>query len=385
MIRYRIYYGIILVLTALLFLWTGTAQMLLLLFLLSVFPLLSVFLTVVWMYSLKLETVMPASCMTGQEVSVHFHITKNPGWTARQLVIPLTVYYRMFGREESAHLSVYPGYSRKQEFLLPVETDLCGEVEIRTSEVFCYDVFRLFRIRKTFADTQKMMICPQLFPISLLLSQRPKSRETGDIYDENVSGNDAAEIFDLRSYQEGDSIRSVHWKLSSKLDRLLVREFSRPSSFDTIVLFSLSGKGAVADRRIAQVAGLSISVIEALLKLDIEHRVGCMVNGRLLEFPVCSRTDIRKVRDSMMGMRAQEGPDHIIQTFMKAGRQFHYTKVIYITAQLFDEPLKMLTAQVSLTVIFPVEGEEDYTDKNGGYELLALSEKNPEQGRYIYI
>ena len=45
----------------------------------------------------------------------------------------------------------------------------------------------------------------------------------------------------------------------------------------------------------------------------------------------------------------------------------------------------MLTAQVSLTVIFPVEGEEDYTDKNGGYELLALSEKNPEQGRYIYI
>ena len=98
MIRYRIYYGIILVLTVLLFLWTGTAQVLLLLLLLSVFPLLSVFLTAVWMYSLKLETVMPASCMTGQEVSVHFHITKNPGWTARQLVIPLTVYYRMFDR-----------------------------------------------------------------------------------------------------------------------------------------------------------------------------------------------------------------------------------------------------------------------------------------------
>ena len=45
MIRYRIYYGIILVLTVLLFLWTGTAQVLLLLLLLSVFPLLSVFLT----------------------------------------------------------------------------------------------------------------------------------------------------------------------------------------------------------------------------------------------------------------------------------------------------------------------------------------------------
>ncbi|MFR2030140.1 MAG: DUF58 domain-containing protein [Collinsella sp.] len=41
--------------------------------------------------------------------------------------------------------------------------------------------------------------------------------------------------FDLRSYREGDAIKSIHWKLSTRFDDVLVREASRrktmPSPF----------------------------------------------------------------------------------------------------------------------------------------------------------
>ena len=383
--KYRIDYGIVLLATILLFLWTNTAQVLLALCLLVFFPLLSGFLTAVWVHTLCLELSLPVSCSTGQEAAVHFKVTKKAGWIARQLVIPVTVYNRMFDRREKKWMSVYPGTRRQETFMMPLPTELCGEMKIRLEEIYCYDSFRLFRVKKSFHQEQVMMIYPALVPVNLMLRQRPKSKETGDIYDEDIRGHDATEIFDLRNYQEGDSIRAVHWKLSTKLEKLLVREFSRPASFDTILLFSLAGRNRVPDRRITQVAVLALSVSEALLRLDMEHQVGCMTDGKLLEMPVCSRTDSMKVRDSMMGMRSSEEPSAVIRSFMKMGRQFQYTKVIFVTAEIDDALLKTLGSQVNLTVILPVEKKEDYTDSSGGYEMLALSESDPDHSRYIYI
>lgn len=47
-------------------------------------------------------------------------------------------------------------------------------------------------------------------------------------------GYDATEVFELREYQPGDSIRTIHWKLSEKFDTVLVREPSDTSSYDIL-------------------------------------------------------------------------------------------------------------------------------------------------------
>ena len=50
------------------------------------------------------------------------------------------------------------------------------------------------------------------------------SQEEGMI--QNRKGNDPSEIFDIREYVPGDDIRSIHWKLSSKTDTLILKEAS---------------------------------------------------------------------------------------------------------------------------------------------------------------
>lgn len=47
---------------------------------------------------------------------------------------------------------------------------------------------------------------------------------------------DGDEFFSLRDYQPGDDIRHIAWKVSARLDRLMVRELE-PSSSRTIVIF----------------------------------------------------------------------------------------------------------------------------------------------------
>ena len=41
-------------------------------------------------------------------------------------------------------------------------------------------------------------------------------------------GDDPGETFDIREYQEGDSIRQIHWKLTGKLDKMMIRQRSFP-------------------------------------------------------------------------------------------------------------------------------------------------------------
>ncbi len=56
---------------------------------------------------------------------------------------------------------------------------------------------------------------------------------------ETVPGDDPGETYDIREYQPGDSIRQIHWKLSGKLDDIMIREKSFPVD-DTVLILAES-------------------------------------------------------------------------------------------------------------------------------------------------
>lgn len=43
-------------------------------------------------------------------------------------------------------------------------------------------------------------------------------------YSGSRPGDDPGETYDIREYRSGDSIRQIHWKLSGKLDDIMIRE-----------------------------------------------------------------------------------------------------------------------------------------------------------------
>ena len=49
-----------------------------------------------------------------------------------------------------------------------------------------------------------------------------------EVYDDKTGGAAVSEVFQIRSFQPGDKIQNIHWKLSAKEDELMVRENSLP-------------------------------------------------------------------------------------------------------------------------------------------------------------
>ena len=85
--------------------------------------------------------------------------------------------------------------------------------------------------------------------------QRPTPR--------NAARRGPGEDYDLREYRPGDPLRSVHWKLSSKWDQLIVKE--RAEAVTPLPLLTLDrfGTPGELDALLDRAAGMSRALLDA--------------------------------------------------------------------------------------------------------------------------
>lgn len=109
-----------------------------------------------------------------------------------------------------------------------------GGYEIGVSDIYISDPMRLFCYRMDVNLSREIFV----FPARRTLSGRDGDRLDSDITEtvNRHSGNDNTEISDIRNYAPGDSLRAIHWKLSSKTEELLVRQYAKNSEKQTIVI-----------------------------------------------------------------------------------------------------------------------------------------------------
>lgn len=107
----------------------------------------------------------------------------------------------------------------------------CGFVELRLKRLWVWDPMRLFRMRVRL-DREKQAVRIPVFPPRNVLRVETAQGETVQTFGTDQTplpmvGNDVREVQQYREYQAGDSMRSIHWKLSAKSDELWVKEYSK--------------------------------------------------------------------------------------------------------------------------------------------------------------
>ena len=69
---------------------------------------------------------------------------------------------------------------------------------------------------------------PDTFPIEADPVSAVSRQTDCEEYAPDVRGSDPTEIFQIREYVPGDSLRQIHWKLSAKAGRYMVRDAAKP-------------------------------------------------------------------------------------------------------------------------------------------------------------
>lgn len=75
-------------------------------------------------------------------------------------------------------------------------------------------------------------------------------------------GGGPGEDYELRPYRAGDPMRSVHWKLSTKLDELVVREMLEPVQIQVVLTYDHFGAPEDLDRVMDRLDAISRALIE---------------------------------------------------------------------------------------------------------------------------
>lgn len=114
----------------------------------------------------------------------------------------------------------------------------CEIINIKITGIYLYDFTGLFCLRKRAGQTNMVVVMPKLPPIEIIDKMAYVINEDdGTIYSETKPGDDPTEIFAIRDYVPGDNIRKIHWKLSSKSDKLMVKDYSFPiKDNDTVII-----------------------------------------------------------------------------------------------------------------------------------------------------
>lgn len=109
-----------------------------------------------------------------------------------------------------------------------------GGYTIGVSDVYISDPLRMFCYRMDVNLSREIFVLPARPMLSSSGGERLDSDVTETV--NRHFGADNTELADIRDYIAGDSLRAIHWKLSSKTEELQVRQYAKNSEKQTIVI-----------------------------------------------------------------------------------------------------------------------------------------------------
>lgn len=147
----------------------------------------------------------------------------------------------------------------------------CGVWNIVCNRSYYLDVFKIFKKKIKFNSKCQVVIMPDCdYPVEVHMEEMQKVFADTEIVEEE-KGNNVSEVVDVRDYEPGDKLNLIHWKMSSKRNKLTVKEFGSDAQrrirlyFDCNAVYSL----AVRDASMSALYSVGLWLLNADLKFDI--------------------------------------------------------------------------------------------------------------------
>ncbi len=196
-----------------------------------------------------------------------------------------------------------------------LESQNRGQYTVGPAVIQGSDPLGFFPFRARSAESQTLIVYPEVLPLSLLSSE---GLPAGTIRVENPVYEDVTRYRTLREYLPGDSLRRVNWKASAKTGQLFVMDYLPLLHAPVLILLNLNSQDypmRFRYHRIERAATLAASLVVHFLSLRQE--IGLIASARLEGGEAVPVAEIRGTHGhatillEMLGKMepAQGGPD----------------------------------------------------------------------------
>lgn len=186
--------------------------------------------------------------------------------------IRLTVTNTLTGQVTHTQLTACTGGGNTQILSVICRSECCGTYTAAVESIDLYDVLGLARVHAKGAGDCEFLLLPEFFPVRITVEQNGAEPAAWE-YAQDAAGHDRSEVFSLREYRQGDPAAAIHWKASSKLDRLIVKEGSKPIERRILLIWDPvipHREEKLTPEELHGLAGVYVSVAQSLTDERIE-------------------------------------------------------------------------------------------------------------------
>lgn len=375
--KHRLLYLAVTVAALIMYIVADCGEALAFLCVILIIPVVTFAMQCIAMGGIRINCKVIKSCRVGKILPITFTLERKSRLILGVVRAEAVFENLLFSESENIELNFQPEEDKRMTFTYLFYTKESGAVRFSVSGIECYDLLGLFRWYRSADIEEEIKVYPPELSLRAELSLRPESKEFGDLYDYNRRGQDVSEVAGLREYVSGDPVRSIHWKLSGKMGKMIVREFGYPSNYNTLILYEMTKNAG--DRQISNkcndaVLALTTSLSRSLIEMGLEHNVGRIYMRELQTIPVNSQSTYEQMADQLLYMQIPERENGINTAFLFLRGNFRneYTKIIYITSVYDGEALKRISETADLIVIHVAEGKEIGYAKGLGYTVIPV-------------
>lgn len=268
-------------------------------------PLMSLLLSFIAILSLRMDLVVEPIMSMGSEERLQLNVSSKlslPPYSSKIRITKL-----MTGER----------WQMKSDADFP--TEHCGEFHVELHKPSVYDYLGLFsiRIRKTAGQT--VLVLPK--PVELEIPP-DLSRHLGQSWRPKPGGG-YAENHEIRQFRPGDNLSNIHWKLSAKVDELMIREPMESARGLMLLTMDLNGTAAELDTKLGQLLWLGRWLLEREVAFDLRVLTANGIDG----WSIRDEDEMDKCMQTLLGTPVakegsiQEQVFHAIWRYHIGGKQ----------------------------------------------------------------
>lgn len=278
------------------FAWFGSGAALALALLLILVPLGTIPISLHLRKKLDISIEAAVSQRKGDEGTITVKLENPTVFAALRVRCDVMVQNQLNRETMKQQILTWAAPKKIQTSSLRVASEYCGRLRVWVPQVVLYDCFGIFGIRCKCNAVTHSTVQAETFEPVVVLVPNPSSTDDSESYSQERPGSDLTETFQLREYVPGDSPRQIHWKLTNKFDKLIVRDPGLPISKNVLVFWERTGESGDPELIDAQ-AEVVISLCRSLVDMGIQFTVGWNDTDRNL----CITHQIREM-DEFVGI-----------------------------------------------------------------------------------
>ncbi len=371
----RIYFGVWTVLVLCLYVFSGNATGLLLLYatlLLFLWCLCSAMLL-----KNKLTCTLQVQKMAGKGEPVRgtLKIRNTCYIPTGRVCAQLKFYNRLTGEKRRRRIYCSVGARSQEETAWTMESMLCGNIQVRVEKLTAFDLLGIFGSVQLAGESETIVVLPDIFPVEMEIGGGMSVDWESVRYSELKKGGDPSEVFGIREYQDGDSPKNIHWKISQKLGSLYVKELSLPVENAVLLFFETSCLPGAEGEPECQAALMEafLSCSQSLASGGYVHALGWydQRQDRLCIEQVENEDDLAQMSQGLLALERRERDFTGLHEYLQRYQEYPFGHVVWFTAGESGEEFRQLSEFCCLSTLRCAEKESG--------ESLAFTPENMQE------